>query len=559
MPPPFFTHAPPSKRANHRYFALFISTLFSLSLLPLHTACLPPAPLDCTLCPADRNCGVNTGFVCKDGYCVPESDPNPARCKTELPDVGLEKTEPLDETSPEEATHPEEAANPEEPTTPEPEPYIETEPERPETPDTQHVLITLLEGDDDREQPLSYPTGTSAPPNAKEAKFRFRTSWRVFGANLRRIDSWKLQSKDKSQTFTLTATDIKDTDMKLTLPAALTAGFFTLLGLIANTPTVQAEVYVLQGKDGKDGAQGPKGDTGTAGKDGDTKFTDADATALKALLLKLQASGDNLNITANTVSFKPTSGGNVTLDLGASASLKSGNATLDFAGDAITVTSTTFSVDTTSKIALKSPDVAVASTTFEVKGTANKVSFKIDDANKKATFDTANVHVQSGLGQTAPPGPTSNDPPQTNGLGNLIIGYNETRPSGNPLRTGSHNLIIGAEHHYTSHSGFAQGKTNSIRGELAGVFGGSGNTASSQGAGVFGGSGNTASGVFSSVHGGGGSTTTDGNKAEAKYSSIHGGRGWNIVAGTNDAKTFHGQIGEIVLCGPSPSKTLCQQ
>ena len=522
---------------GHRAFS-WLAVLALFWAVVAVSCILPPWP-DFLCHPCVDDC-LDRGLICREKVCVPQTNPDPKQCASEQTDGGSEKTESLDETSLEEA------ANPDEPTNPEPEPYIETEPERPETPDTQHVLITLLEGDDDREQPISYPTGTSAPQNAKEAKFRFRTSWRVFGANLRRIDSWKLQSSDKSQTFTLTATDIKDTDMKLTLPAALTAGFFTLLGLIGTTPTVQAEVYVLQGKDGKDGAQGPKGDTGTAGKDGDTKFTDADAAALKALLLKLQASGDNLNVTANTVSFKPTSGGNVTLDLGASASFKSGNATLDFAGDAITVASTTFSVDTTSKIALKSPDVAVTSTTFEVKGTANKVSFKIDDANKKATFDTANVHVQSGLGQTAPPGPTSNDPPQTNGLGNLIIGYNETRPSGNPLRTGSHNLIIGAEHHYTSHSGFVHGHTNEILGEFAGVFGGAGNTAS---------------GDFSSVHGGGGSNkTTDGNKAAAKYSSIHGGRGWNILAVTNnDAKTFHGKVGEIVLCGPSPSKTLCQQ
>ncbi len=535
--------------------------VFVFGFLLFHqTACLPPPlNLDCDFC-FDGTCGVNTGFVCKDGYCVPESDPNPARCKTELPDGGSEKTEPLDETSPEEVTTPEEAANPEEPATPEPEPYIETEPEQPETPDTQHVVITLLEGDDDREQSISYPTGTSAPSNAKEAKFRFRTSWRVFGANLRRIDSWKLQSSDKSQTFTLTATDIKDTDMKLTLPAALTAGFFTLLGFIANTPTVQAEVYVLQGKDGKDGAQGPKGDTGTAGKDGDTKFTDADAAALKALLLKLQASGDNLNITANTVSFKPTSGGNVTLDLGASASLKAGNATLDFAGDAITVKSTTFSVDTSSKVALKSPDVTVTSTTFEVIG-ANATSLKLDDSarsislrvtQKNATtqatfsleggdananpvpptkyplaiFDRTNVQVQSGAGKTDA---------AVNGLGNLIVGYNEKRSLGNVVKTGSHNAIIGMEHHYSSYGGFVQGKTNSITETFAGVFGGSGNTASSSGAGVFGGSGNTASSSGAGVFGG------SGNTASGVFPAILGG------------------VGELVQCGGGSTVAVCQK
>ncbi|MCK6512523.1 hypothetical protein L6R29_21550 [Myxococcota bacterium] len=295
-------------------------------------------------------------MICVQGVCVPEANPDPKQCRGEKTDGDTEQTE-----IPEEATHSEEAANPEEPTTPEPEPYIETEPERPETPDTQHVLITLLEGDDDREQPLSYPTGTSAPPNAKEAKFRFRTSWRVFGANLRRIDSWKLQSKDKSQTFSLTATDIKDTDMKLTLPAALTAGFFTLLGLIGTTPTVQAEVYVLQGKDGKDGAQGPKGDIGTQGP----------------------AGKDGLGFDPTTLTFVNA--------LKSAVSIQ--NNTLTFKADTITV-------DTK---------------TFTVKGDTKQTTLTLDDSAQTITLEKANVRVVNGTNKTD----------QTNNLGNLILGYNE--------------------------------------------------------------------------------------------------------------------------------------
>ncbi|MCK6510517.1 hypothetical protein L6R29_11175 [Myxococcota bacterium] len=393
--------------------------VFVFGFLLLHqTACLPPPlSLDCDFC-FDGTCGVNTGFVCKDGYCVPESDPNPARCKTELPDGGLEKTEPLDETSPEEATNPEEAANPEEPTSPEPEPYIETEPERPETPDTQHVLITLLEGDDDREQPLSYPTGTSAPPNAKEAKFRFRTSWRVFGANLRRIDSWKLQSKDKSQTFTLNATDIKDTDMKLTLPAALTAGFFTLLGLIGTTPTVQAEVYVLQGKDGKDGkdgAQGPKGDTGTqgpAGKDG-LGFDPTTVTFVNALKSAVSIQGSTLTFKADTIT-----------------------------------------VDTK---------------TFTVKGDTKQTTLTLDDSAQTITLKNANLHIQSGSGSTDG---------TVNGFGNLILGYNEDGGTAK-TRTGSHNLILGREHSYTEHSSILSGTKHTVNAPYASAIGGSSNTITS--------------------------------------------------------------------------------
>ncbi len=299
--------------------------------------------------PCKTTCIEDQKLVCVQGVCVPEANPDPKQCSDEKSEGGSEKAE-----IPEEITPPEEPFSPEDGAPADGEAMIEEIKEQ-NLPDTQDVVITQIEGDDTQTQGISYPSGTPAPPNAKEATSRFRSSWRVVGVNLRRIDSWKLQSKDNPQSFTLTATDIKDTEMKLTLPAALTAGFFTLIGLIANTPTVQAEVFVLQGKDG---AQGPKGDTG------DTKFSDNDAAALKALLSKLQASGDNLDITANTVSFKPASSQKVTLDLGSTATIKSGNAALDFSGDTIIAKSTAFSVETT---------------TFEVKG-ANATALKLDDS-----------------------------------------------------------------------------------------------------------------------------------------------------------------------------------
>jgi len=39
-----------------------------------------------------------------------------------------------------------------------------------------------------------------------------------------------------------------------------------------------------------------------------------------------------------------------------------------------------------------------------------------------------------------------------NGLGNLIVGYNEDVGS-NATRTGSHNLVVGIEHSYSSYAG----------------------------------------------------------------------------------------------------------
>ena len=63
-----------------------------------------------------------------------------------------------------------------------------------------------------------------------------------------------------------------------------------------------------------------------------------------------------------------------------------------------------------------------------------------------------------------------------NGLGNLIVGYNELRVSGND-RTGSHNIVVGRYHNYSSHGGLVVGQGNAIAGQFATVSGGSGNRA----------------------------------------------------------------------------------
>jgi hypothetical protein len=73
----------------------------------------------------------------------------------------------------------------------------------------------------------------------------------------------------------------------------------------------------------------------------------------------------------------------------------------------------------------------------------------------------------------------------TNGLGNLIVGYNENVFAA--TRTGSHNLIIGVDHEYTSFAGLVAGWTNTISGPHATVSGGSSNVASGWAASVSGG------------------------------------------------------------------------
>ena len=134
-------------------------------------------------------------------------------------------------------------------------------------------------------------------------------------------------------------------------------------------------------------------------------------------------------------------------------------------------------------------------------------------------FDGCNVHVRSGSGATdgnVGAGPT------VNGLGNLIIGYNEESPPSFPpvaVRTGSHNLVVGPRHTYSSYGGLVAGYRNFITGAYASVSGGVSNFASGPNASVSGGGGNEASGPVASVSGGAG------NHASGSDSSVSGGEG----------------------------------
>ncbi len=134
-------------------------------------------------------------------------------------------------------------------------------------------------------------------------------------------------------------------------------------------------------------------------------------------------------------------------------------------------------------------------------------------------IEGANVHVWSGVGKTygvvCPPG--SPDCVSSNGLGNLVVGYNEFFHSETPLRWGMHNLIVGPEHEYLGSGGFIAGRHNSIVNRGASVTGGIHNSAQSSYSSVSGGRENLASGGAASVSGG------FGNVASGAWSSVSGG------------------------------------
>jgi len=96
-----------------------------------------------------------------------------------------------------------------------------------------------------------------------------------------------------------------------------------------------------------------------------------------------------------------------------------------------------------------------------------------------------------------------------NGVGNLIIGYNELRDESNAQvkcpsdagterycnrRTGSHMLVIGESNNYTSHSGIVIGHFNETAGEYSSVSGSGYNIASEKYSSVSAGNYNKASG-----------------------------------------------------------------
>lgn len=157
-------------------------------------------------------------------------------------------------------------------------------------------------------------------------------------------------------------------------------------------------------------------------------------------------------------------------------------------------------------------------------------SVSLENGGDDLVFTDVNVHVRSGSGATDG---------TVNGRGNLIIGYHED-DGGDATRTGSHNLIVGDEHSFSSYGGFLAGYQNIISGPYSTVSGGYLNQASGERSSISGGGLNTASAFASSLGGGAN------NIASGSYSSISGGRyniasgNWSVVVGGGDDEAYDG-------------------
>jgi hypothetical protein len=157
--------------------------------------------------------------------------------------------------------------------------------------------------------------------------------------------------------------------------------------------------------------------------------------------------------------------------------------------------------------------------------TLTHVSSVIGDGGRPEVVITgANLRIVNGLRGTA----------TANGVGNLLVGYNEPRDSGHNERTGSHNVVVGIGHNFSSFGGLVAGRQNEIRGAFSSVSGGFDNTASGESASVSGGIFNRASSLSSSVSGGFDNTASgnsaavsggDGNTASGNAAAVSGGHG----------------------------------
>ncbi len=157
-------------------------------------------------------------------------------------------------------------------------------------------------------------------------------------------------------------------------------------------------------------------------------------------------------------------------------------------------------------------------------------------------FTGANVQIVNGLGSTNgyPDDFSSVDALETvtNGVGNLIVGYNEDTNDpflqNSAKRNGSHNIIGGIGASYASFGGVVLGRKNTMNGPYAGILGGFDNRAT---------------GPYSTILGGGGfdSGTSQGNLATGEFSTIAGG-------------SFNSAIGQIShVCGGFKNKATARQ
>jgi len=154
-------------------------------------------------------------------------------------------------------------------------------------------------------------------------------------------------------------------------------------------------------------------------------------------------------------------------------------------------------------------------------------------------IEGANLHIRSGAGTTNEASFAAGLPGDAGltGLGNLIVGYNEASLPGSgpglpPARTGSHNVVIGWRHSYSSVGSLVAGEANFAEGSFTTIAGGTGNRAISPYAVVVGGTQNSAGTTPNSADRGAVVVGGVRNIARAFGATILGGRD-NVAEGAS--------------------------
>ena len=228
-----------------------------------------------------------------------------------------------------------------------------------------------------------------------------------------------------------------------------------------------------------------------------------------------------------------------------------GDGALDLA-DPVTLLNWLFLGTGTPEVCVAGSNGGLTPEQAEILGHMSIVELPVDNQGsiaKTVRFSGVNLQIVNGLGATNgnPANPSAIAPSvtTTNALGNLIVGYQETEQQFPTQRSGSHNLVVGTTHNYTSFGGLIGGTQNKVTGAYASVLGGFVNWGRGNASVVCGGFSNTASGE-SSVVAGGNSNETDSfaatvsggsrNRAEGQASSVSG-RSDNRASGQTSSVT----------------------
>jgi hypothetical protein len=175
------------------------------------------------------------------------------------------------------------------------------------------------------------------------------------------------------------------------------------------------------------------------------------------------------------------------------------------------------------------------------------VSLDTTDPNRPAVVvSAANLQVVNGTGVSW------NAP---NGVGNIIIGYDEFRPSSHPPvcsygyydnqtdceavgatwavqhKSGSHNLVVGYWHNYSSLHGIVGGQRNTINSDESVVISGNSNIASGQSSVILSGFGHVSSGTNSTITGGSSNISSGANSSISGGSFNESAGHWSTITG----------------------------